>query len=291
MLVVALLLAAIAGFAILQYLEGIEDEVRAGQELVDVYRAQSTIGEGTSGDLVLSQARAVLSQEQTEFLPENSITTEEALRQTLTGQVAAGPISANQVLTTDQWVPISADVTPLADIIPEGKQAITISTDATRGVNGFVRPGDRVNLIVTVDVEFVLSDFPGITFGPGVGEEEAPVEEEQQETREITVTRFVLQGLPVLAVGQDLRPEDGAREEVVVPTTLAEGQQPDKQQAPQTVFTVEVTPEQAERLVFAFETGSVWLTLVPEDFVEVDTEGITIETLFEGDLVQDLFGN
>jgi hypothetical protein len=35
----------------------------------------------------------------------------------------------------------------------------------------------------------------------------------------------------------------------------------------------------------------VWLTLVPEDFVEVDTDGITINNLFEGDLVEDIFGS
>ena len=59
----------------------------------------------------------------------------------------------------------------------------------------------------------------------------------------------------------------------------------------ETVFTVEVTPEQAERIVFSFENGSVWMTLVPADFIEVDTDGVTIESLFTGDIVQDIFGN
>ena len=59
----------------------------------------------------------------------------------------------------------------------------------------------------------------------------------------------------------------------------------------QTDFTLEVTPEQAERIAFSFENGSVWMTLVPADFIEVDTDGVTIETLFTGDLVQDIFGN
>jgi hypothetical protein len=58
----------------------------------------------------------------------------------------------------------------------------------------------------------------------------------------------------------------------------------------QTIFTLEVTPEQAERLVFTFESGSTYLTLVPVDFVEVETTGITIERLFTGDLVEDIFG-
>jgi hypothetical protein len=57
------------------------------------------------------------------------------------------------------------------------------------------------------------------------------------------------------------------------------------------VFTLEVTPEQAERIAFSFENGSVWMTLVPSDFVEVETQGVTIESLFSGDIVSDIFGN
>ena len=58
-----------------------------------------------------------------------------------------------------------------------------------------------------------------------------------------------------------------------------------------TVFTLEVTPDQAERIVYAFENGSVWLTLVPEDFVEVETDGVTINNLFGGDLAEAIFPN
>jgi hypothetical protein len=47
------------------------------------------------------------------------------------------------------------------------------------------------------------------------------------------------------------------------------------------LLTLEVTAQEAERLVFAFEKGSVWLTLVPGDFIPVATEGIDRETLFE----------
>ena len=51
---------------------------------------------------------------------------------------------------------------PLAEQIPEGKQAIVISTDNVRGVNGFVNPGDRVNMILTLDIEFDLIPVDGL---------------------------------------------------------------------------------------------------------------------------------
>ena len=33
------------------------------------------------------------------------------------------------------------------------------------------------------------------------------------------------------------------------------------------------------------------MTLVPADFIEVETDGVTIESLFAGDIVEDIFGN
>jgi Flp pilus assembly protein CpaB len=161
-------------------------------------------------------------------------------------------------------------------------------------VNGFVEPGDRVNVIVTVEIEFNLIPVESPIFGipsqqPAQGETGTTTPEEQSEV--ITYTRYVMQGIPVLAVGRDVRPEEGEGQPVQITPTTVEGQAPAAEQAVQTVFTLEVTPEQAERLVYTFENGSVWLTLVPEDFVEVDTTGITIETLFGGDLVEDIFGS
>jgi Flp pilus assembly protein CpaB len=110
----------------------------------------------------------------------------------------------------------------------------------------------------------------------------------------VTYTRYVLQGIPVMAVGQAIRPEPDADltgEISATPEvdqgTVQEGEAP----ALSTVFTLEVTPEEAEKLVFAQSSGSLYYTLVPEDFVEVDTRGVTIEQLFEGDLVEDIFGN
>ncbi len=44
---------------------------------------------------------------------------------------------------------------------------MVISTDNVRGVNGFVNPGDRINLIITLDIAFDLlpEGFQGITVG------------------------------------------------------------------------------------------------------------------------------
>jgi Flp pilus assembly protein CpaB len=300
-LLVALILAGLAAWAVWNYLQGIENEIEAGQEAVTVFRAVEGITEGTDGAIVLSDFNSggqllVQGTEEKEDLPDGAITTEEELNQALGNTVAAGPISANSILVSSQWTEINIDVTPLAEQIPEGKQAIVISTDNVRGVNGFVNPGDRINLIITLDIAFDLlpEGFQGIT----VGAEAPPAEgttPTDEATQVITYTRYVLQGIPVLATGHDIATDPDAPEQVEAePTTPPDGTTdttiPEEEQGNETIFTLEVTPEQAERIAYSFENGSMWLTLVPEDFVEVETQGVIIDNLFGGDLVEDIFG-
>ena len=73
--------------------------------------------------------------------------------------------------------------------------------------------------------------------------------------------------------------------------TTPEGEPVEEELGNDTTFTLEVTPEQAERIAYATENGSIWLTLVPGDFVEVETTGVTTLNLFGGNLLDDIFGN
>jgi Flp pilus assembly protein CpaB len=277
-LIVALLLAGIAAFAVWQFLSNVEEEKEAELLLRAVYRVSGgTITEGTEGSLVLSQERAVASEEETRFLPDNAIGTLEELTATLTGRVAAGPISNNSILTTDQWVELTADIKPLAERIPEGKQAITIGVDNIQGVNGFIEAGDRINVIVTLTAPIEQIAEEVIASETLTPDELQALEDELEQG---IISRFVLQGLPVLAVGSEIRVDEEAPETVTVTTVPVEGQEA-AQQIQTGVITLEVTPEEAERIVYTFSTGTVWLTLVPEDFVPVPTDGITRDNLFD----------
>lgn len=295
-MLVALVLAGVAAFAVFQFLNGIRNEVEDDRLKVPVYRAAELIPEGSQGSQILQSGLILTSEENKEDVPEGAVGSEDQLNAVLSGRLAVGPIAEHEIIVDSQWAQLTVDLKPMSELIPSGKQAITISTDAVRGVNGFIRPGDMINLIVTLDIEFnqIPSDSPifGIPTETTTPEGGAPTEE-QSET--ITYTRFVLQGLPVLAVATDVRQEEGEVAPVVTPQVDAEGNPittgTAPADAPQTIFTLEVTPEQAERIAFAFENGSIWLTLVPADFVEVETQGVTIETLFSGDIVDDIFGN
>lgn len=302
-LLVALVLAGLAAWAVWNFMQNVRGEAEAGQEQVTVFRAGTGgIAEGTQGDILLSDFNGggeliVEGTDEVEDTPADAIQTEEELRQILSGQVAAGPISEQAILTRSQWTEVTVDVQPLAEQISSGNQAITISTSDVQGVNGFVEAGDRINMIITLDIEFDNIPVDGAPTLPDPEGEEAPAEEE--ETVTITYTRYVLQGLNVLAVGRDVREEDDGDQtgEIDAGQGATEGagdgqaQEGEGPQGNATVFTLEVTPDQAERVVYAFQNGSIWLTLVPEDFVEIESDGVTIDNLFGGDLVDSIFGD
>jgi Flp pilus assembly protein CpaB len=165
-------------------------------------------------------------------------------------------------------------------------------------VNGFVEAGDRINMIITLDIEFDLIPIEGLPTLPAEPTTGTTVPGQEQAVT-VTYTRYVLQGLNVLAAGRDIRVEEDGDQTGEIPaddtttgtaatteTTVAGAPE---DQGNSTVFTLEVTPDQAERIVYAFDNGSIWLTLVPEDFVEIESDGVTIDNLFGGDLIEAIF--
>jgi pilus assembly protein CpaB len=290
-LVVALVLAGVAAFSVWQYLESRDEAAREGQARVTVFRARDDIPAKTPGNTIIDGRLFEQSEELIEFLPvgandrTRAFSTEEQLVDRARDRFTIGPISKNQILTTDQFED-PQDVLPVktvSEIISPGKQAISIQLDSTRAVGGFIRPNDRINVIVTIRAPVVEFDQVG---GEEVTEESLrEVLDQLAEAQTQEFTRFLLQGIPVLAVGAQKVTGDPVLDNAVGQAVAVENTDGTvTQQGEGTQFgilTVEVTPEEAERLVFADEKGSLWLTLVPKDFSPVPTEGINRETLFE----------
>jgi len=109
----------------------------------------------------------------------------------------------------------------LSSITPRGKRAVTIGVDAITGVGGFVRPGDAVDILWTIQL-------------PGADRQQGDV---------VTLTLF--QEVPVLAVGTE--------------TVRQRGQQVTKE-SPYTV-TLALTPQETSFLLYAREQGRIQLSL------------------------------
>jgi pilus assembly protein CpaB len=135
----------------------------------------------------------------------------------------------------------------LAALLSEGNRAMAVKVDQVVGIAGFVQPGDFVDVITTMrpDQTIVLR---------------------RPETRPpAMISKIVLQDIKVLAVGEKLW-TDGRK-----PVTVQ-------------VVTLEVTPEQSERLALASEHGTIQLTMRSRvDQVEIPTAGVTPEALLASD--------
>ncbi|RPI20564.1 MAG: hypothetical protein EHM57_07830, partial [Actinobacteria bacterium] len=215
-----------------------------------------------------------------------------SLDETLTNRVAAGPISAGQLIATDGWVTLAElESVSLSESIEQGRVAVALRPDEVAAVGGFVRPGDHVNLVASASVQInqflaLLQDpeLRAAILGSGFGQEEGagqpPVEGETPTEEfdpiaslaetfpaQIDFTQTVLQDLEVLAVGAD-----------TIPAPLGTGLTPQGTQ----VIVLHVTPEQAEKIEFARQYTTVALMLLPDGlpYTPFDSRGVVVDDLF-----------
>lgn len=314
-LAVALILAAVSAFSVWQYLSNVEDDIRRDIVEVRVYRATQAIDTGTeSAEAALVIEESIALREfvdppdgpPTEILclGENARAGEDAdpticsenpddLDELLTGTLAAGPISKGQLITTAMFVkPSELNSVSLSESIKQGRVAISIRPSEDSASGGFIRPGDRVNLLasVTIDLsniaftalltdpelrDLVLgsSDVPSDTGGNVDGE---PTAGEQLTATanafnsSVQFTQTVLQNLEVLAVGAD-----------TIPGPIGLGLEPAGTQ----IVVLEVTPQQAELIEYAKQYTSVAMSLLPDPelfpYSEFEARGVFVDDLFD----------
>ncbi len=85
------------------------------------------------------------------------------------------------------WMDVETEQkTPFAELIAEGNRAVTMSVDSVASVNGFIRPGSRVDVVLTASEEAL-----GIVTGT------------QAKGGKRIVSSVILQNVPVIAVGSN----------------------------------------------------------------------------------------
>jgi pilus assembly protein CpaB len=135
----------------------------------------------------------------------------------------------------------SVDTAPISSRVRPGIRAMTISVDEVNSLSGMLQPGDRIDLLLSVR--------PPAAAGPAQPE----------------VTRTVMQGVVVLATGRQSR--------------VAVGDEPAGGRA-YTSITVEVDPEQAQRLVVAQRAGRLTAVLRnPDDRARIEERRLDVNAL------------
>jgi pilus assembly protein CpaB len=247
--IVAVVIGAIASFALFQYTNGAEDRAYGKARRVTVLVVKKDIPKSFLGADAVQQGyvgEALIPQE---FRPATALTTTAGLE----ALVAKGDLSAGQVVVDGMFVTPDTAYSTNAERLQEGMVAITISVDQVRGVAGLIVPGDRVNMIIDDPIEGFAVD--------GVRK---------------PVKTVLYQNVKVLAIGTQLEPDLG--EAVVAPGSTA---------PPETVasnlMTLEVPPDAASRIAYVGSEG-LYLTLVPPNNAPVQIPRIGPETLVPTEL-------
>ena len=154
------------------------------------------------------------------------------------GSVVRSRLYAGEPITKERVVH-AGEQGFLAAVLEPGRRAISVPVDATRGVAGFVFPGDQVDVLLSLKSSVSSEEEGG---GGGAS------------TRFFSQT--ILSGVRVLGVDQAVDSE-GSKPKVAKTATL------------------EVTPKQAERIAVALELGELSLTLHSIGKPEADLEGLT----------------
>ena len=149
----------------------------------------------------------------------------------LVGRVAVAALKEREPVLESRLAPDSVTVGGVSAVIKPGMRAVAVKGDKVIGISGFIQPGNRVDVLVT------LRD-------PKTKNE---------------ITKMVLSNVLVLATGTELE------------------ERRDGQPRPVDVYTLEVDPEQAERLSLAAAEGKLQFALRNmTDQETVLTKGATI---------------
>ncbi len=154
----------------------------------------------------------------------------------LEGRTLLYPVKAGEPIFESKLAPINMQAGGVAAIVTPKKRAMAVKVDKVVGVSGFIYPGHRVDVLVSL----------GQT-----GKVDKPI------------TKTVIENVLVLATGTEME-KTGSKDK---PSQVD-------------VITLEVTPEEGEKLALAATEGKLQLALRnSSDTEDVFTKGTTIQTL------------
>jgi pilus assembly protein CpaB len=154
------------------------------------------------------------------------------------GRTPRERVLANEIIR-DQRLALADAGIGLNAIVEPGKRAMSVSVDSESGVAGFIRPGNYVDVIVTIRPD-------------------------GRDTNTKWVSHTFLQGAKVLAVGRQLGDQEQGK--------LPESRPVSTREKP--TVTIELDPDQAEALALASSKGDIHIVLRNDvDITAVDTQG------------------
>ena len=215
-LIVALIFAVAAAFSAYLYLESVKQAYREAGKYVTVITAASNIPARTVVTATMIQYKDIPER----YAHPDALRSVQEIGKTTLVDITAGEQILKSKLATqeDKTRTLSLSLSP-------GERAVTVKVDEVSGVGYFVQPGDKVDVLVTLEA-------PSDT---------ASANPAGQQIKG-SCTSTIISNVRVLATGQNRIPNQTAA--TAYPTV-----------------TLAVYPLQAQQLILASERGSVGLVL------------------------------
>ena len=226
--VLAVLVAAVAAYALYTYLRGQEQKLTEAVATDRIVIATVEIPMGTT----INMTQVKTADWPKANMPQGAYPASDQV----IGRTSTQTFLPGDAITDTKLMPKEGPVGIMTYKIPEGHRAMTVGVDQVAGVAGFLNPGNIVDVVLIA----------------------APPGSNQQ------IGKIVLQNVPILAIGQIVEQKEG--KPVVVPTV-----------------TVDVTPEDAEKLAIASTQGRLQLVLRRLGDKEIaKTTGTTVSRVIGG---------
>ena len=239
-ILVAVVLALVATAALVVYVNGADRRAISGQTPRMVWVAATPIPAGTSGLTVINTKKIKQVP-----VPSKNIVPGAVLSETqIQNRYAAVDLEAGEQLLQKRWV--GAEDVAGGRLLPieSGYQALSIGLDAVRQVAGFVTPGDRVSLVLTM------------------------------KRGDRDKSQFLLQDIQVLAVGSTALANAAAQ---------GGGGRVNQGKGQVAAVTLSIPQGEVEHVVYAAEHGSIYMTLLARGAKPLSkTDGATADNVIPG---------
>ena len=257
MLVGSILLGALAGFALLGYVRGVEDDVREEVTRVPVWVVSGGgIAEGTTAATARSTSRLVESEIESGFRPANAITDLAEIE----GQIAASNLVENQVLVAGLFADPDVVATTFSDQIAPNHVAFSITIPKQRAVNGFLSPGDFVDIIVLGDEPLQAGAEDAFESSLASSPYESPA-------------RTLFRGVRIESINND-----------IIGNVTADGQELPEDEAESNLLEIGLSiPSDAAQRVLSVSQEDIVLALLPPDWTPEEQENVVLPAIIVGE--------
>lgn len=286
LLVLAIIFGVAAVFGVMIYLNNVRQSVEEDTELAEVLVAADDISKETPVERMTTKELVEIKQVPKKYIVSGALVSLDKYSE----YVAKDIILKGEQITPSKLVKL--EDLRVSFTVPDGMVAVSIPFDEVRAVSNFLKSGDRVNVIATLEpsaedlVIFNKEILAQIVFeseqmhrtGIEEGIQETPTDFgfpesfnlEESDYIVYPSTKVLLWNVEVLYVGFQYADKITSDEEE---NLISEDEAEDIKEKIKTV-TLALTPQQSEKLIFAQELGRTWLTLLPAGGIEEqDTDG------------------